>query len=203
MKVSLELQDYAQEALKQVEAYRKRSGREELTIVIDGMCASGKTTLGELFLQVYGGNLFHMDDFFLQPHQRNAERLRQPGGNVDYERFREEVLNHLKDKEGFSYGIYDCRQQRICRQVKVEQAAVNIMEGSYSAHPYFEEMADLYFFLEIEKEEQIRRIRNRNGEAMLERFQKEWIPMENQYFKAFGIREKSICLKTDKGKEKE
>lgn len=40
--------------------------------------------------------VFHIDDYFLRPEQRTETRLAQPGGNVDYERFAEEILNPLK-----------------------------------------------------------------------------------------------------------
>lgn len=184
-------------ALMIIEQYRKFANKEDLTIVIDGMCASGKSTLGQLLHEVYGGNLFHMDDFFLQPHQRTEKRLAEPGGNIDYERFQKEVIEHLENKQGFHYGIFDCGEQCIVSSVEVSYEPITIIEGSYSAHPYFGDVADLQFFLEVDKDEQMKRIRQRNGEQRSERFQKEWIPMENRYCEAFGIKEKSICLKTD------
>ena len=36
-----------------------------------------------------------MDDFFLQPKQRTKERLEQAGGNVDYKRFKKEIVHFL------------------------------------------------------------------------------------------------------------
>ena len=46
-----------------------------------------------------------MDDYFLQPYQRTEERLAEPGGNVDYERFKEEIydkkLEMMYKKSGF------------------------------------------------------------------------------------------------------
>ena len=71
---------------------------------------------------------------------------------------------------------------------------LNIVEGAYSQHPYFGDVYDLRFFCGIPKEEQMRRIRRRNGEEMLKRFCAEWIPRENRYFAAFGIREKSVYV---------
>lgn len=191
------------EAVEVIDAYCNEMEQDTLTIVIDGMCASGKTTLGVFLQKKYGGNLFHMDDFFLQPNQRTRERLEEPGGNVDYERFREEITNHLRDEQGLSYGIYDCRKQRIVEKVHVPYQTINIIEGSYSAHPYLGELADIQFFLEIDAKEQIRRIRERNGSEMWERFEKLWIPLENKYFEAYHIKEKSICLRTDEIEERE
>lgn len=62
------------------------------TLAIDGPCGSGKTTLAALLAQLYDCPVFHADDFFLRPEQRTPERFAQPGGNLDRERLREEVL---------------------------------------------------------------------------------------------------------------
>ena len=39
-------------------------------IALDGMCASGKSTLAAYAAQELGVTVFHMDDYFLQPFQR-------------------------------------------------------------------------------------------------------------------------------------
>lgn len=174
-----------------------QTDKQTIIVSIDGMCGSGKTTLGEALKQVYDCNLIHMDDFFLQSHQRTPERMKQVGGNVDYERFYEEVICHLQDAQGFSYGVFDCSRLQITERIQLPFKRLNIIEGSYSAHPYFGAKEDLRFFLEVSEEEQKRRLLNRNGEAMLKRFVEEWIPKEQAYFEKFGIRESSICLNTD------
>ncbi len=186
---------WLESALEYIESYQKCCKKSTLTIVIDGMSGAGKTVLGQALKEHLGGNLFHMDDFFLQPHQRTAYRLSEPGGNVDYKRFKSEVVDALDNPKGLSYGIFDCHMQKIIGQVEVQNESVNIIEGSYSAHPYFGDYADIYFFLEIDEDIQKQRIRARSGEDMLERFLQEWIPKENQYFSRFQIREKCICLK--------
>lgn len=56
------------------------------TLAIEGGSVSGKTTLADLPEQIYGCTLFHMDDFYLRPEQRTADRLAESGGNVDRER---------------------------------------------------------------------------------------------------------------------
>ena len=73
----------------------RRSGKVFI-VAIDGMCGSGKSTVAGKLQEYFGCSLFHMDDFFLQPHQRTSQRLDAPGGNVDYERFQAEVLIPLK-----------------------------------------------------------------------------------------------------------
>ena len=76
-----------------IDALLQRQGRAR--IAIDGNSGAGKSTLGALLAGVYGGNLYHMDDFFLPPQRKTRERLAEPGGNVDRERFFAEVLSRL------------------------------------------------------------------------------------------------------------
>lgn len=167
------------------------AGNRQVLAAIDGMCASGKTTLGEIIQSAYDCNVFHMDDYFLRPWQCSQKRLAQPGGNVDYERFKEEVLDHLSDPGGLDYRPYDCRTQSLKAPVHVPWRRLNVVEGAYSQHPFFGDVYDLRFYCGIGQEEQLRRIRQRNGEEQLEVFQSRWIPMENNYLAAFEIEKKS------------
>ena len=54
--------------------------------VLDGPCASGKTTLAA-FLEHAIPNLYivHMDDYYIPMAQKTPERLSVPGGNADTE----------------------------------------------------------------------------------------------------------------------
>ena len=61
--------------------------KPHVLIAIDGPAASGKTTLAARLEKRYGADVLHMDDYFLQPHQRTPDRYAEPGGNVDRERF--------------------------------------------------------------------------------------------------------------------
>ena len=158
-------------------------------IAIDGMSGSGKSTFAALLQETFpDSNLFHMDDYFLQPYQRTEERLAEIGGNVDYERFYDEIVSHLDDCHGLSYRKYDCCTQTLGDFEHVPWKPLVIIEGSYSHHPYFKEAYDLRVFLDISPEEQRERILLRNGEYMLERFISEWIPKENAYFEKYDIK---------------
>ena len=66
---------------------RKAARQGRVLLAIEGGSASGKTTLSQLLSRIYGCTVFHMDEFFLRPEQRTPERLAEPGGNVDRERF--------------------------------------------------------------------------------------------------------------------
>lgn len=173
---------------KAVENLHDHEYTEKPTLVaIDGRCASGKTTLAEDLKGKIGCNVIHMDDFFLRPEQRTSQRYREAGGNVDYERFLEEVMKPLMAHQEFSYRPYDCKRQRFSEPVLVPPCTVTIIEGAYSCHPAFWEYYFLRIFLTVRKEEQYRRILQRNGKDSLHDFQTKWIPLEEEYFQQYFL----------------
>ena len=163
--------------------------KEAVIVTIDGNCTSGKTTLAKQFADIYDCNVFHLDDFFLRPEQRTPKRLAEIGGNVDYERFSEEVLLPLKSGKPFSYRPFDCSIFELTDPITVIPKKLNIVEGTYSLHPYFGNIYDLKVHLTISPELQRQRILER-PEFLHKRFFEEWIPMENRYFEGFDISEK-------------
>ena len=157
--------------------------KSQVILAIDGRCTSGKTTLADKLAKIYDCNVFHMDDFFLQAHQRTPERFAEVGGNVDYERFYEEVLQPLTAGRSFSYRPFDCGTFTLTAPVEVTPKKLNIVEGTYSHHPYFGNPYDLKILLTVDEETQQQRILERPI-FLHKRFFEEWIPMENRYFEA-------------------
>ncbi len=164
--------------------------RETVNVAIDGNSGAGKSTIADLLGEVYDCNIFHMDDFFLRPELRTEERLKEVGGNVDYVRFKEEVIDGLKSGREFKYQPYNCQTKSLEEPITVTPKKLNIVEGVYSMHPTLIDTYDLKIFLAIEPEEQSRRILLRNGEFMHKRFVNEWIPLEDKYFEHMQIRQK-------------
>ncbi|MDD3920293.1 MAG: uridine kinase [Eubacteriales bacterium] len=179
------LEGIAEAILGRIDARLQTSPR--LLIAIDGRCAAGKTSLAARLMRKTGCNVLHMDQFFLRPEQRTAKRLDMPGGNVDYERFLQEALLPLCGEKAFSFRPYDCHKQTLASPVWIQPQAINIVEGSYSCHPTLWHHYDMRIFLSVNPNEQIRRIRKRNGERRAVRFQQEWIPLEEAYFAAYCI----------------
>lgn len=165
--------------------------QERKLIAIDGRCASGKTTLTKRLARVTGAGAVHMDDFFLPPELRRPERLEEPGGNVHYERFMEEVLPFVRNPQEFRYRCFDCGAMALGAERTVKEGNIRIVEGAYSCHPAFGDYMGLRVFCHVEPEEQLRRIKERNGEEMLKSFQSMWIPMEERYFHYYRIREQA------------
>ena len=164
--------------------------QEKVIFAIEGGSGSGKTTLSKLLEQVYDCNVFHMDDFFLRPVQRTKERFEEPGGNVDRERFLEEVLLPLSKNEPVDYVRFDCSTFTLLPAKKISPKKLNIIEGSYSMHPVLAGWYDFGVFLDISTTLQEERIKKRNSPEQVKRFLEEWIPMERKYHEAMKVRER-------------
>lgn len=158
-------------------------------IVIDGRAASGKTSLAALIAERTGGVVIHMDDFFLPPCLRTESRLAIPGGNVHSERFQEEVIPFIRSGRVLSYRRFDCDSSSYAAEKVVIDASRRpvIVEGAYSLSPSFGKYYDFSVFMDIRPEEQMRRIRIRNGEEKARIFAERWIPLEEMYISAFSI----------------
>ena len=160
--------------------------QEQIIITIDGCAASGKSTLAKELQTVYNAEVIHMDDFFLPFNLRTKERLDEPGGNIHYERFKEEVINNLGT--AFSYQVFNCHKGCIESSINVKENKVIIIEGSYALHPYFGKYYDLSIFLDIEENLQLERILKRDGSKYLEIFKSKWIVFENKYHDFYSIK---------------
>jgi uridine kinase len=75
----------------------------------------------------------------------------------------------------------------------IKPKRINIIEGSYSQHPYFGEPYQLRVFLDIDEESQLENISARTGgdNEIMEKFRNEWIPKEEEYIKANDLEEKA------------
>ncbi len=161
-----------------------------VTLAVEGGSAAGKTTLSRLLAKLYDPAVIPMDDFFLRPEQRTPARLAEIGGNIDRERFSDEVLRPLNAGAPIRYRRFDCKTMTLGDTVTVPQKRLTVVEGVYATHPAFGEYYDLSLFLEITSERQKARITKRNSPALATRFFEEWIPMENAYFEATNIHER-------------
>ena len=160
-----------------------------IIIAIDGRCASGKTTLAKAISEQIDCNVIHMDDFFLRPEQRTANRLATPGENIDHERFLEEVLIPLSKGLPVTYHPFDCHKMGFGEEILLSPKKINIVEGSYSYHPSLRDYYAYTFFLTISLEEQMKRIIDREGVEKAKIFKEKWIPLEEEYFKTLKVTE--------------
>jgi len=162
--------------------------QKRVIVSIDGRCASGKTTAAQMIARIFDAEIIHMDDFFLPGPMRTPQRMQEVGGNLHRERFMEEVLPHLRFGS-FSYRVFRCSTFTYAEEPRtIGEAPLVLCEGSYALHPEFGDYCDIAVFSDVPPDEQLERIRLRDGEYMLSRFQKEWIPMEERYFTEMNVR---------------
>ena len=159
-------------------------------VALDGMAASGKTTLAaQLAALLPGCAILHMDDFFLPQALRDAGYAAREIANSDVGRVLGEVLAPLARGEEAVYRPYvhhptpaflpPVRIARDCPAV--------IVEGAYSLHPALFDLYDLRALMCVSAQTQRERILARNGEALLSRFLSEWIPLENRHIAARAL----------------
>ncbi len=187
--------------LRELERRIAENGRALL--VLDGDCGAGKTTLAAALAELYGARVIPMDDFFLPPALRTAERLAEPGGNVHRERFAAEVLPALVNGRAFAYHRFDCHTGAFVTR-EVPAAGVTIIEGSYSLHPAFHAafraLGAVCARLTVEEAEQLRRIAARGDDPS--RFREKWIPLEKRYFEAYhSTRDDTVVLRSEREDE--
>ena len=163
------------------------ASNERVLLAIDGNCCAGKTTLSQRLGTLLDANVFHLDDYFLQPHMRSQKQLSQPGGNVDAERFLAQVLLPASRGEQATVQKYDCHADVLLAPVLVLPKRVAIIEGVYGLHPLLAPYYDLKVFCRIDPALQETRILARNGKEALSMFRSRWIPLENRYFEALDI----------------
>ena len=164
---------------------RRKTSR--LHVAIDGRAASGKTTAAEILADLFDATLIHMDDYFLPAERRTPERLAQPGGNVDLERFTEEITASLLS-DTVTHARFDCATQTLLPPVTEERKNILIVEGVYALHPELRDLYDVKLLLDTDPETQRLRICERNGEKLWNRYESEWIPLEEAYFAATDLR---------------
>lgn len=173
----------------------KRLSQGKLILAVEGGSASGKTTMGKMLEEIYGCTVFHTDDFFLRPEQRTPERYAEVGGNVDRERFLEEVLLPLSEGKKISYRRFDCSEMKLQTPIEIKPEKLTVIEGAYSMHPDFEKFYDFSVFLNISEDLQRKRILKRNSPDKSERFFNEWIPLEKTYFSVTDVKKRcGMCI---------
>lgn len=165
-----------------------------VTVAVEGPAASGKSTVAQVLKDIYNCRTVPMDHFFLQAGQRTEKRLSEVGGNIDYERFSSEVLPSIKSKGSINYRPFDCSSMSLRDEIFLAPASLTVVEGTYSTHPAFGRYYDLSVFLDISPTIQRERILKRNSPLFAERFFKDWIPLENEYFVATEAKKRADIL---------
>lgn len=135
-------------------------------IALEGKCGSGKSVITKELKDI---TIIEIDDHFDSP---NNEKF-----NVDAIA---NILSDLKIGSVIKEKCYDCHTKTYYYKEK-EVKNVIIVEGVYSYHPELIKYYDYLGYVVVEKEEQEKRIKERNN--ALDYFEK-WIPREEEYYQS-------------------
>lgn len=171
-------EEAAQEIIKQAQALG-----ETVIIAIDGRCCAGKSTLAAEIAARTGAPVFKTDDFYPTPQMRTQSL----NANIDAQRFLKEILLPLSKGEDVVYKPYLCRTNNFAKEEIKPHNKISVIEGCYCMLPQFRQYYNLTFFADISKEEQQKRLLQREGPAKLEVFNNMWIKKEELYFKTFSL----------------
>lgn len=166
-------------------------------IAIDGDCGSGKTRLSEILEAVFDCNVFHMDDYYLPPAQRQPDWKAIPGGNMDFQRLKNQVLEPLSRGETVTTRSYCCQTGTFGPEQTLRPKAITVIEGSYSHHPELSGYYDRKIFLTCHKDIRLERLQRREGDY-ISMFHALWIPMEELYHKTFPPDPDTCIINTDR-----
>jgi len=177
------------------------AAKERALIAIDGMAASGKTTLAAALAEDFPMSaVVHMDDFTIPFEDRSPGYFDGQLSNADIARFDREVLSPLLEGRPAVYRPYVCHPSPgfLASVTIPADTRLVIVEGAYCLHPRLFDRYDLRVLSLIGAGTQRSRILARNGETQLERFESLWIPMENRHIESHGLRSRcDVTLFTD------
>ena len=160
-----------------------------LVLALDGRCGSGKTTLTNALVRQFPASaVLRTDDFYLPPVQRAHGWEQTPCANMDLARLRDEALRPAYAGQPVQYRAYSCREGAYQPAQELPAQPLVILEGSYSHHPLLTGYETLRVFVTCSKEEQTRRLQEREGERYAN-FAARWIPLEEGYFAKYQIAE--------------
>ena len=172
----------------------RERGLRPYLVAVDGRCGSGKTGFSGIVEQLIPCRMHvaHMDHFYLPPERRGERWTEVPAGNMDLERLRREILLPVRSGKPLTYPpflpdgpVLDEYGEAI--EMDPDDAALILVEGTYSQHPSLSEFYDYKMFLTCEREEQTRRLRAREG-SYYPTFDRVWRTLEERYFSACGTR---------------
>ena len=180
------------EITQKIEPLLSNLEKDKIIISIDGMTGAGKTTLTQELSEKLNAQIFHADDFLLPPLLRTEERYNEPGGNIHYERMKEEVIDKIKEgkiNDVIKYKPFNYIIQDFGEEIYLKMNIINIVEGSYCLNPYFGKYYDICIFMKINEKKQIERLTKREP-IMINDFINKWIPLEKKYHEAFKLYDK-------------
>ena len=140
-----------EEITQKIEPLLSNPEKDKIIIAIDGMTGAGKTTLAQELSEALKAQIFQADDFFLIPSLRTEERYNEPGGNIHYERMKEEVIDKIKEgkiNDVIKYKPFNCRIQDFGEEKSLKITGANTKffnKMTHDAQTFYQKMPIYHF----------------------------------------------------------
>jgi uridine kinase len=156
-------------------------GHPRTFIAIDGLGASGKSTLARRLVAAMGyAFLVHVDDFYL-PSPRRLERLGKVGALFDLPRLAEQVVRPGSVGAALRYQRYDWEQDALTQSVEIPQGAPLVLEGVFCLAAELRAAYTYKIWCRADSMVRLARGLERDGEAARSTWIKVWMPAEDEY----------------------
>ncbi len=124
-------------------------------VCLDGMTGAGMDRLADAIATRYGAPIIHMRDFILPEGERAEGWEHTPAGDIDFNRFREEIADPWMGKAPLVYTIVDPVTGEPIERRALPDARLYIIEGTYCLHPYIPDFFDLRIFMKCSPGERL------------------------------------------------
>ena len=129
-------------------------------IAIDGPAGSGKTTLAkQLAVDIPGAEIIHIDDLYQGWSDAFSARLTAS--------IIEQILLPISQGIDFNYGIYDWKGNKFSKSNIVPKGKIYILDGVGSGQMQFRNYLSKIIWLDINDEDGLTRVLNRDGAEIL------------------------------------
>lgn len=120
--------------------------KDHVVIAIDGPGhEAGSALVGEL-QQKYKCNVFHTSNYNRPADDLTPEVLRTPGGKLDWQRLKTEVIEPLREGKDVIFRVFSFVAMAYMPAMPAPAKKLNIIEGAYSLHPELRPLYDLAVF---------------------------------------------------------
>lgn len=155
-------------------------------IAVDGRGGSGKSTLARYIAsKLKNASVVEVDDFWLPGDVRpeRAKVIAEPGSDYDWERLRDQVILPLSYNESGYYQRYDWSSDSLMEWHDLPIGGTVIIEGVFSTRDELAVYFDTRIWVETPEEVCLKRGYDRDGEAVRDLWDCEWMPAYARYIK--------------------
>lgn len=177
-------------------AAEARSREGSVSIAVDGMGGSGKSSLAAALADLHGAVVVHGDDFYRpMDAQERAELDPEQGYHryFDWQRLRDEVLVPIAAGRSAGYRRYDWSSGtlRLEDLQNVLPVGMIVVEGVYTARPELAAYYDLLVYVDTPPRESLERLRARGHDHGPIDWESRWRLAEEHYLAVGRPRERA------------